>query len=311
MIRARSQWHDYGFVAGRTPCNRLRPAGRWQLSYGWFRAALIVGLAVALPGASAGAQQETLGDTLARAGAYVQDYQRRMTTIIAEEHYVQHSVAEDGGAVEARTLRSEFMLLPGMPDEAAWFAFRDVFEVDGRPVESRRGRLEGWLRESRSGFMRRARALALEQARYNIGPIVRTINVPTLALEILTPANQARFRFRRTGTARLEEREVTVVSFEERRRGTMIRTPEGKDIRARGTLWIETATGRVRRTELRTRGPGQIDAAIDVRYAFVLRLDMLLPSSMAELYVGRGARITGNATYGNYRRFETDVRIVR
>lgn len=260
-------------------------------------------------GASAGAQEAPLRDVLARAGAYVQDHHRRMTTIVAEEHYVQRSTV--AGATEERTLRSEFMLLPGVPGEDGWFAFRDVFEVDGRAVSSDRGRLEAWLGESRSGFMRRARALALEQARYNVGPVVRTINVPTLALEILVPANQERFRFRRTGTARVAGREVAVVSFDERRRGTMIRTPGGEDVRASGTLWIEPATGRVVRTELRTGGRGLVESRIAVAYTFVPRLGMLLPGRMEEEYLARGARITGTATYRNYRRFETEARIVR
>ena len=285
------------------------------------RAAFALGLMVFALSGSAGAQEARLRDVLARAGAYVQDYHRRITTVVADEHYVQRSMAASGArdeapegagdVIEARELRSEFMLLPGIPGEGGWFAFRDVLEVDGRPVNSQRGRLEGWLAESRAGFMRRARALALEQARYNIGPVVRTINVPTLALEILMPANQERFRFRRAGTARHADPGVAAVTFEERRRPTMIRTPEGRDVRASGTLWIETATGRVVRTELRTGGRGQVDAAIAVGYGLVPRLEMLLPASMEERYVAGGVRVTCTATYSNYRRFETDARIVR
>jgi hypothetical protein len=198
------------------------------------------------------------------------------------------------------------MLLRGVAGEDAWFAFRDVFEVDGRPRRLLTGRLEGWLADSRTSFVQRARALALEQARYNIGPVVRTINVPTLALEVLVPANQERFRFRRTGQTNLLGAEVSVISFEERRRPTMIRTPEG-------TLWIEPGTGRVVRTELRTGGSKtrQVDATITVTYADVPRLELLLPESMQERYLAGSTEITCTATYSNFRRFETDARIVR
>jgi len=284
------------------------------------RAAALV-LALALLAARPAAQNISLGDLRSRAGAYVVDYHQRLAAIVAEEHYVQRSVTSSTGAqlqaggrnVEHRTLRSDFMLLPGAAGEEAWFAFRDVFEVDGRPVSSQRGRLEQWLSGPRSSFMRNARALALEQARYNLGPITRTINVPTLALEILMSARQERFRFRRTGTGSLNSVEVAVVSFEERRRPTMIRTPEGRDLPAKGTLWIEPATGRVMRTELRTGESGRdlVEGTIGVEYAFVPRLDLLLPIRMEERYAGRGTEITCTASYSNFRRFETGARIIR
>jgi hypothetical protein len=278
-------------------------------------------LGFALSGITLHGQRISLDDLRTRAGAYVVDYHQRLAAIVAEEHYVQRSVTTATGAqrrpggknVEQRTLRSDFMLLPGIAGENAWFAFRDVFEVDGQPASSQRGRLEQWLSGPRSSFMRNARALALEQARYNLGPITRTINVPTLALEILMPARQERFRFRRTGTEQVNGIEATVVTFEERRRPTMIRTPEGRDLAARGTLWIEPSSGRVVRTELRTgeQGRDAVEGTIVVDYAFVERLDLLVPVRMDERYAGRGTEISCAATYSNFRRFETEARIIR
>lgn len=272
-------------------------------------------LAAILAGGSAIAQNPSTADVLKRAAIYVEDYRRSLETIVAEERYVQRSLdpRTPGEALEERTLRSDFMLLPGTPGEDPWFAFRDIFEVDGEAVSSERGRLEGWLADSRSSLIHRARALALEQARYNIGPVIRTINVPTLALEILTSRNQERFRFRRTGATTVDGVEVIVLSFEERRRPTMIRTPEGKDLPAKGSLWIEPATGRVLRSELRTgeRSRDRIEATIRVTYLFVARLDLLLPITMEEEYAGGSTRITCRAAYSNFRRFETDARVIR
>ena len=276
----------------------------WPLTIG----CVLLGFAAPSP-----VQRESLADVLRRAAGYVEDYHRRLEAIVAEERYTQRSITPSSGEVDTRTLGSDFMLLPGGAGEHAWFAFRDVFEVDGQAVTSTRGRLEAWLADSRSSFMHKARALALEQARYNIGPIVRTINVPTLALEILMPARQDRFRFRRTGTTTLGDAAVAVVTFEERRRPTIIRTPEGRDLPARGTLWIEPATGRVLRTELRTgeRKRDRVEATITVTYALVPRLRLLLPSTMDERYTGRDTEITCTAIYSNFRRFETEARIIR
>lgn len=268
-----------------------------------------LGLVVSL---FAAAPQPTLREVLKRSATYVEQYHRQLEAIVAEERYVQRS-STTGNAAVSRTLRSDFMLLPGGSGEPAWFAFRDVFEVDGEAVESSRGRLEAWLAGSRSSFMHKARALALEQARYNIGPIVRTINVPTLALEILMPHRQDRFRFRQQGTERIDGTDVHVVTFEERRRPTLIRTPEGRDLPASGRAWIEPASGRVLRTELQTgqSGRDRVEGTISVTYTHVPRLELWLPATMAERYVGRGTEILCEATYTNFRRFETDARIIR
>jgi hypothetical protein len=278
---------------------------------------------VCMAGAAAllSAQAVSLNDVLRRAGAYAERYHRDFTSVVAEEHYVQRvtraddskrslpaSLPDDGAS---RTLRSDYMLLRGEPGETAWLSFRDIFEVDGTPVSGERGRLERWLRDSRASFSSRARALALDQARYNIGSIVRTINVPLLPLEFLSPGNQKRLRFRLSGRETIGDTPVFVVTFEERDRPTMIRTPEGDDVPATGVLWIEPASGRVLKTELRTgdRDRRQVRTTITVSYQPNERLSMLVPEAMDERYATGPETITGSARYFNYRRFETDVRI--
>ncbi len=93
----------------------------------------------------------------------------------------------------------------------------------------------------------------------------------------------------------------------------MIRTPDGDDVEARGRFWIEPATGRVLRTELRTgeRNRRQVRAVIEVSYAANERLQMLVPVAMRERYEFGSIRIEGEAQYSNFRRFETDARIIR
>ena len=89
---------------------------------------------------------------------------------------------------------------------------------------------------------------------------------------------------------------VTTVTFQERRRPTMIRTLEGEDVDVRGTFWIEPATGRVLKSELRT-GEGnrrRIRAVITVTYAPNERLLMLVPVSMDETYAFKSIHITGH-----------------
>jgi hypothetical protein len=102
------------------------------------------------------------------------------------------------------------------------------------------------------------------------------------------------------------------VSFQERERPTVIRSPNGRNVPSRGTFWLDPDTAAVLRTELYValaEGRSSVDATIIVSYKRNARFDMLLPDDMNEVYFTRGDRIEGHATYTNYRRFETDVKI--
>jgi len=269
--------------------------------------------------------ESVLDLTLARAAAYVRSYHQDFSVLVADEHYVQRSAVplRSGGGrwalegttdhAEERTTRSEFMLVRGGGEEEMWLAFRDVLDVNGHATESQRGRLAQWLTQASGTFRERARALALEQARYNLGDIVRTINVPTLPLEFLLAERQARFRFKAAGEATMNGVKVLIISFEERERPTLIRTPTGDNVPARGAFWIDPVTGRVFSSELRTgeKERNRLRATIRVTYEIGPKLLMLVPVLMAETYQSSTIQIAATARYSNYRRFETKARLVR
>jgi hypothetical protein len=258
--------------------------------------------------ASAAAASD-LSELLRHAAEYVRRYHETLTTVVAEELYRQSVIRPDQDR-SVRTLRSEFALVRGAPDEELWLAVRDVVEVDGQPVQGS-ARLNALLRGSRGSLRASARAIAEEQAKYNLGGIYRTINVPTLPLEFLLPDRQPRFRFKDSGTSAAAGVEVRAVNYEERARPTIIRTPNGGDVVARGTLWVDPASGRVLKTELDTPGPRGMRVNIAVDYALEPRLQMLVPVTMRETYRGRDIEISAVATYSNFRRFEAESRIVR
>ena len=257
-----------------------------------------------------------LKTVLQRAGAYAADYHERFTALVAEERYVQRvgpdpARAAAGAIEQERILRSDYVIVRDFAGSNSWLGVRDVFEVDGRAVNADRTRLQSLLGDTTRPLAARVRALADLQAKYNLGDLYRTINVPTLALEFLLPDRQPRFRFKHTGTTIFRGASVWIVTFEERDRPTIIRTPEGRDVRSSGTFWIDPATGSVLRSELRTgQIPGRpLHSIIIVSYTRNARFDMLLPDDMNELYITGRTRIEGHATYTNFRRFETDVRI--
>jgi hypothetical protein len=267
------------------------------------------------------AQEPTLRIVLARAGAYVADYRRQLSGIVAEEHYIQEVQYQGGGHVppgaqpERRELRSDLLLVKpaGSRD---WLQLRDVFEVDGHPVRDRSERLTKLLYGS-SGFAEgQIASIINESARYNIGSIQRTLNVPLLPLMFLAPGNQDRFKFKRTADRRPattgEEpappgnfrvsTEVWVLEYRETEPATFIRTPDGKDLSSHGRFWIEPATGRVLMSEL-INDNREVRATIDVSYQSEPLVGFLVPIEMREQYQGRpdGVRIDGTATYGRFR----------
>jgi len=72
---------------------------------------------------------------------------------------------------------------------------------------------------------------------------------------------------------------------------------------------IEPNTGIVRRSELRLRLAG-INYTLVTTFNRVAALDLVLPVSLEESYETSTEIVVGTATYDNYRRFETDARIL-
>jgi len=272
--------------------------------------AIIVASAAAVGAAEAAGQPlPSLHDVLDRASAWVVAYGNELSTVIADERYVQ--TFDDGlGRHESREIESEFALVR-VADREEWIAFRDVIAVDGVSVPDRGHRLERLFLDRADGALARARAIADESARYNLGPVVRNFNVPTAALFFLHPANRGRFGFRKAVEIRRAGELLWGVDYQERSRPTLIRTPDGRSIPARGRLELDPDSGRVARTTLQTREPERdLLVRCSVSFSDDPALGIPVPVTMSERYETRGGQLTaGVATYANYRRFQVDVRI--
>ncbi|MFI5076168.1 MAG: hypothetical protein ACHQRO_02450 [Vicinamibacteria bacterium] len=256
---------------------------------------------------------------LERAAAYVSEFYRRLSGIVAEEHYVQdwYSLRPEGRtSLGHRELRSDLVLLkPG--SDAPWTEFRDVFEVDGRAIRTRDARLEHMLREPADVASAHVSTILAESARFNIGDVDRNVNTPLFTLRFLEAANQRRFKFKRSAdplpgaTAPVPapgdrvfrvSTEVWVIAYDEVGSRTMIRSVQRKDQPAHGRFWIEPATGRVLVSEL-TVEDRRIRATIDVSFQSEPLLEMLVPVAMRERYEIKPSRsvVEGRATYGRFR----------
>jgi len=256
------------------------------------------------------AKDEPLKDVLTRAAAYVARFERDLASIIAEERYVQDVVG--GRTPEHRELTSDLLLLRPA-GSSAYVQFRDVFEVDGQSIRPRDERLRRFAANPNAVS---AAHIVEESARYNIGDIERTINVPLLPLTFLLADNQWRFRFT---TAKAGDNgaanalpdsphftvttEIWIVEYREVERRTLIRKTDGRDIPARGRFWIEPRSGRVLMSEL-VAEDRNVHSTIEVSYQSEPLLGLLVPIEMHETYwrTGSRSRIEGTATYGAFRR---------
>ncbi len=254
------------------------------------------------------AREPSLKIVLARAGDYVSSYHLAMTTVIAEERYAQTLVTRTADGAEAtstRTLVSDFVIVTTEGDQP-WMAFRDVLEVDGKPVRDRDNRMERLF--ASGADIDRALAVNRESARYNLGTIVRTINTPTVALDFLLPDAQRRFSFHRVANrANAADGGTWEITFSERDHPTIIKTPGGRNVVARGSFVIDPLDGRVARTTLNLMG---MRATISVDYAIEPHLHVAVPVKMIESYQMPQETLEAVAVYSNYRRFETAARIV-
>jgi hypothetical protein len=280
-------------------------------------AAILLSLAAARP---ARADAPTLGTVLARAGAYVAEFHRRLSRLVAEERYTQTWetiwTGRRSGTTKwgERVLVSDLLLVrPAGADD--WLQYRDVFEVDGQRVRERTERLPALLADPSASAAAQVERIRKTSAQYNLGTIERDVNVPVLAMRFLTAENQPRFKFTRaadrsaaaahiapdTSGAFRVTTEMWAIDYEEVRRPTLIHTLANKDLPAHGRFWIDPDTGRVLITELRA-GNKNVRGAIDVSYQSEPLLDLLVPVEMREEYFDRsGSHITGVATYGRFR----------
>jgi hypothetical protein len=277
-------------------------------------AAVVLGILFAgIPGLRAANDRPALKVVLGRAGDYVVRFERELATLVAEEHYIQEVVGAE--PIEHRELRSDLLFVSQLGAHR-YVEFRDVFEVDGRPVRGRDERLTQLASHPSNVSMGQ---IVIESARYNIGDIERTINVPLLPLMFLIPENQWRFKFNvqkdvqplstskdiPSSSPRFTvSTEVWVIEFREVERPTFIRFVDGRrDIPVHGRFWIEPASGRVLMSELIAEDR-TVHATIDVSYQSEPVLDLLVPIEMRETYwrAGQVTRITGIAAYNGFRR---------
>jgi hypothetical protein len=262
------------------------------------------------------AQTPEMDAVLDKAAEYVSAYKRDFVGVVADETYRQEvrggRTGTDfrGFAIDApgqkRDLKSDVLLVRA-PDGDRWMQFRDVFEVDGKPVRDRTDRLTKLFLQPSRSVEKQILDIATESARYNIGGVNRTINLPVFALTVLEDHNRPWFFFAGSRKKDSAAGPLWDVEYREERGGTLIRTNGDESMPVRGHFSVEAATGRVLSSELLAESAA-LKAQIDVTYAMEPSLGMLVPREMREKYsLKDGSTIAGKATYAKFRRYQVTV----
>ena len=250
------------------------------------------------PSSSSASVEAVLG----AATAYVRDYERAVSGVIAEEDYLQEVPSQ-----RPRRLRSDLLVI--QDDAVGWVEFRDVFAVDGRNVRDRRQRLAQLFEKPSRDRLQQAQRITDEGARFNLNPrgrtLQRTINTPLIALRFLRPADWQRSAFEIDAAQSVEPGDAVILTFKERAMPRIIRTPDS--VAAEGAFWVERGSGRITDTMLSMRSR-DTSVTIGVTYREDPRLKLWLPTAMVERYVLGGTEtITGHAEYSNFRQFRVDT----
>jgi hypothetical protein len=267
-----------------------------------------------------------LDAVLSRATAYADTYATRAVSTVSEERYVQaivdsplidraealtwrdrpeESRKRTPGVAARRQIAADMLMVKS--EGGFLVPYRDVAAVDGRPVKDRDTRAMQVFTSGGVPSTATLRKITEEGARYNLGNVRRTVNIPTMALLVLHPKHIARFEFELAGSERVDGVDTTVVRFSEKRTPTFIHTGRGDDVFSTGRLWV-AADGSVRQSAflVEERETG-IRVRVEVTYRDVPSLGLLLPAEMRETYTNvpgdRLRSIEGRATYQNFRVF--------
>jgi hypothetical protein len=251
------------------------------------------------------AQDVGLAVVLERLHHYLRDYAELLPATVADERYQQTSS-------KRVLLESEFGIVR-VPKSLQWLGFRDVMKVNGKVLAGHDRRLSALFENPTVSAIEQARRIALESARFNVGPVTRTINDPALVLELLDSRNAHRMNFQKDRDDTLNDIPVWIVRFAETARPTIVRTSSLQDTPASGRAWIDPSTGRLLRAQVTIDSlpsARRMNCDVDVTFQKPTHLDFWVPATMSERCFDGASRQQGDATYDNYRKFTVATRLL-
>jgi hypothetical protein len=264
---------------------------------------LVCAVVFVLASAGPGAQSPSKEVLLRRAAEYLFAFVAGLSNVVAEEEY-QQSFQEGPGR---RRLKSDFLLVKYPGAETNFLPFRDVIEVNGKPVTDQQDRLLKLFVEPYKDPLARASEIANASTRHSVDR-GRLAN-PIAVIALLQVHYQPKFRFTlKDHEPKLGPGVREIELFE-----NVSPKPSGPPP-IHAVAWVNETTGRVVKTELREgRAPNTAMLTTTFGVDPVLGIDVPLEMRDSYLINSMGnARVTGDqyvgvAKYTRFRRFQVHV----
>ena len=217
------------------------------------------------------------------------------SNLVTEEEYDQRfSVGS-----RRRRLTSDFLLVAFPGRKEVVMVFRDVREVDGKPVRDKQERITKLFLQPFDDAVRRAKDIQREGLRHSVDN--GRMMDPLTVIGYLQPEYQGGFRISLGDVATslgANVREMSLVP-------TLARAKTAKPARA----WVSETTGEVLKTELR-EGFGARALVTTTTFGVDPVLKIRVPVEMRDEVPRGNDEFIGTATYSNFRRFEVTAESV-
>jgi len=255
----------------------------------------------------------TVPDVLETAGEHLTQYAQKLGAVVAEEEYTQREPVIPSAN---RRLLSEVAFV-GL-DNGQIAVYRDVAALDAREVRPKEDRLAKLFAAGPTQASQdQAATWTDEGVRYYLSPNLRTLDIPTLALEFLRAENQHQSEFTFDGGIRNQDgAQIATLRFKTDRNADVLPTPQGST--TSGKIWVDVATGIVRQTELIVTAKN-FNFKTTTKYAHDKGIDLWVPFEMIQLadvsnaaaglsnmgaggQMGSKQSLEGRARYSKYRR---------
>jgi hypothetical protein len=249
------------------------------------------------------AQEPSIEQLRDAAGAYARSAFARLANLVATEEYRQQftGVGIFTARLRDRTLKSEVLLVRHPAEARDWLFFRDVLEVDGKPVPDQQDRLSNLFIRPTVANWELVREIAHADRQYHLPGSSAAETNPFVVLALMDRSYWPRLLFKRgsqdkdvgPGVWRLELEEQASDEEPIVTRGLL-----------RGTAWVDAATGRVLRTALRiSTSLSAPTSRTTFRYDEMLQVAVPVEMRTTWSPGPPTSSITGSAKYGNFRQF--------
>jgi hypothetical protein len=230
-----------------------------------------------------------------RVAAYARRFITEFSNVVTEEEYDQRFTI----STRRRRLKSDFLLVAYPGKNELVMVFRDVREVDGKPVRGTEERIARMFVQPFDNAVRRARDIHRDGLRRSVDN--GRLMDPLTAIGYLQLEYQGGFRFSsgdRTLDLGPDVREINLLPAAGRGRTA-----------SQARVWVSESTGEVFKTELRS-GFGARAQITTTTFSPDPLLKIRVPAEMRDEVPRGGDDFIGIATYSNVRRFEVKTESV-